>query len=107
MRGTEGGLELTDRFECFLKVQHWVAAGDVGSRGVHGTALFDDLLPRRATTFVGKHVGRLAPVFRERAVIATPVTLAGDEQDEFAALLALNAPFGLAFLGWKNFGCHR
>ena len=107
MFGPKSSLELTNRFERLFQVQHWVAARDTGAGSVHGSPLLDDLVPAGAATFVGEHVGRLAPVFRERAVIAAPVTLPGDEQDEFAALLALNTAFGLTRLSRKDFGGHR
>ncbi len=104
--GAEGSLQLTNRFKRLFQIKHWVAARDAGAGGVHGLSFFDDLLPRCAPTFVGEHVRRFSPVFRQRAVIAAPVAFAGDKQDKFAALLALNTSLWLTLLRREDFGDH-
>ena len=106
MVGAKGCLELANRFEGLFQIEHRVAAGDTGAGGVHGMSLLDDLVPRRAPAFVGEHVRGFPSVFRQRAVIAAPVAFAGDEQDEFAALLALHATLSLALLRREDFGGH-
>ena len=100
-------LELANRLQCFLEVQHRVAPGDAGSRGVHGVPFLNDLVPRCATAFVSKHVGRLTTVLRKRAVITTPVALTGDKEHQLAALLTLDTPLSLTLFGGQDFGGHR
>ena len=45
--------------------------------------------------------------FRRADSNRNPSGISGDEQHEFAALLALNTTFGLTRLSRKDFGGHR
>ena len=107
VRGTEGLLQGPDGLQRAFEVEHRVPARDAGARRVHRAAFFDDLLPRRAAPFVGEHVGGFPSVFRKGAVGAAPVALAGHEEDQLAARLALHAALRFAFLGGKDLGGHR
>ena len=60
--------------------------------------LLDHLVEIVAWTLVGEHHVDLASILGEGAVIALPVTVAGHEQHEFRALLALDAALGLSCL---------
>jgi hypothetical protein len=56
MIGPKCSLELFDRFEGTLQIQHWVATRDSCSSGAHCMALLNDFFPRRAPTLIGKHI---------------------------------------------------
>ena len=45
MLRTEGGLELTNRLQCFFEVQHRVPTGDTGAGRLHRMAFFNDFFP--------------------------------------------------------------
>jgi hypothetical protein len=52
----EGGFELFDGFEGTLQIKHRIPAGDSSSCGSHCVAFLYDFLPRRAASFIGKHI---------------------------------------------------
>lgn len=105
--GSERSFQFANGLQGAFEVEHRVTARDARSGRVHRAALFDDLFPGGAPALVGEHVGRLAAVFRQRAVRAAPVAFAGHKEHEFAARLALHAALGFALLGREDFRGHR
>ena len=108
--GAKRRLQLATRLHAPLPRHHRVATGDSGACGVHRLALFDDRCPVAdfAAALVGVHVVDFSTSFRKWAVVAHPVALAGHEENQFAAHLALDAALRLVACRWLDrFGQRR
>ena len=68
-----------------------VTSGNPGTCSPHSSGFLDNLVKVLAASLVGEHVVDVATSLRKRTVIAAPVAVPGDEQDQFTSHLTLDA----------------
>ncbi len=76
---------------------NWITSSNSSTGCVHGSPLFDNSPPiaNFYTAFVCIHEVNFTTIFGEWTIVAHPVAVAGDEEYQLAAHLALNAALSI------------